>query len=190
MAEPTPHATAGQIQREIWRRKNKNKHGEEITSLNIIAMMDMMTIILVFLLKTLSNSSANIPQSDDLRVPRSSSRVDPSGSLQVIVSRVSITVNGRAIGVYLRDGLVDPSQKRGGSAGFLINPLASEMRNQAEVARALAARTGQPFRGEVAIIAHRDIPLRTIYESLYTCAQNGFSNFQLLVLKGGGAAGS
>lgn len=178
-------ASIADVKREIARQKRKHKHEVEVNYLNITAMLDMMTIILVFLLKSLATSAGNIPQSDDLRLPRSTATVDPSGALQVIVSRVSVTVNGRAIGVNLRNGLVDPSQKRGGSAGFIINPLSSEMRDQAEIARNLARRTNQPFRGEVAIIADREIPLRTIYEVLYTCAQNGFANFQLLVLKSG-----
>ena len=74
-------------------------------------MMDMMTIILVFLLKSLSSSPANVPQSDDLRLPHSTVNTSPSQALQVIVSRVSITVNGRFI-TSLRNGYVDPSQKR------------------------------------------------------------------------------
>jgi biopolymer transport protein ExbD len=178
-------ASALEVRRALARAKRRHKHEAEVNYLNITPMLDMMTIILVFLLKSLSSSAGNIPQSDDLRLPRSSSDVDPSGALQVIVSRVSITVNGRAIGVSLRNGFVDPAQKRGGSAGFLVNPLNTEMRDQAEVARNLARQTNQPFRGEVAIIADRDIPLRTVYEVLYTCGQNGFSNFQLLVLKSG-----
>ena len=43
----------------------------EINFLNITAMMDMMTIILVFLLKSMAASSASIPQSDDLAMPKS-----------------------------------------------------------------------------------------------------------------------
>jgi biopolymer transport protein ExbD len=178
-------ATALDVKRALVRAKRKHKHEAEVNYLNITPMLDMMTIILVFLLKSLASSAGNIPQSDDLRLPRSSSETDPSGALQVIVSRVSITVNGRSINVPLRNGFVDPAQKRGGSAGFLINPLNTEMRDQAEAARNLARRTNQPFRGEVAIIADRNIPLRTVYEVLYTCGQNGFSNFQLLVLKSG-----
>lgn len=187
MAETATQQKASRldVQRAIARKKRRHRVEHGVESLNIIPMLDMMTIIMVFLLKSLSASAGNIPQSDDLRLPRSTADTDPSGALQVIVSRVSITVNGRSIGVLLRNGLVDPSQKRGGSGGFVINPLNTEMRNQAEAARNLARRTNQPFRGEVAIIADRDIPLRTIYEVLYTCGQNGFSNFQLLVLKSG-----
>ncbi|MFO0557605.1 MAG: biopolymer transporter ExbD [Polyangiales bacterium] len=176
--------------RRAMKHKRHQRHVEHVDeSINIIPMLDMMMIILVFLLKSLSTSANNINQSDDLRLPRSSAVNDPSGSIQVIVSRVSVTVAGRGIGVSLRNGLVDPAQKRGGASGFLINPLNNVMREQHEHALALSRATNQPFRGEMALIADVDTPLRTIYEVLYTCGQNGFSNFQLLVLKSGAGAG-
>lgn len=174
-----------EVKRAVMRAKRRHPHEVTHEELNITAMMDMMTIILVFLLKSLSSSAGNIPQSDDLRLPRSSALLDPSGALQIIISRVSVTVNGRSVGVELRNGYIDASQKRGGSAGYIINPLNTEMADQGRVARELAARTNQPFRGEIAVIADREIPARTIYDVLYTCGTNGFSNFQLLVLKSG-----
>ena len=57
--------------RELRRAINKNKHDPEIDFLNITAMLDMMTIILVFLLKSMSQSSASLPQSGDLTMPKS-----------------------------------------------------------------------------------------------------------------------
>src|SRR3954462_7533604 len=149
-AEAAAHekASALDLKRALSRAKRKHKHEMEVTDLNITPMLDMMTIILVFLLKSLASSPGNIPQSDDLRLPHSRATLDPSTALQVIVSRVSVTVNGRSIGVALRNGFVDPAQKRGGSAGFQINPLNAEMRDQAQAARTLAQRTNQPFRGE------------------------------------------
>ena len=74
--------------REVNRRKRRNKTEHVDEGLNVVPMMDMMTIILVFLLKSLSASSANIPQGDDLRLPHSSINTSPSNALQVIVSRV------------------------------------------------------------------------------------------------------
>ena len=172
--------------REVNRRKRRNKTEHVDEGLNVVPMMDMMTIILVFLLKSLSASSANIPQGDDLRLPHSSINTSPSSALQVIVSRVSISVNGRFI-TALRNGFVEPAMKRGGGTGFLINPLADNMRDQLQVQQALASRTSNaPFRGEIAIIADQGLPSRTVFEVLYTCAQAGFSDFRFLVLKGRG----
>lgn len=173
------------VKRETARRRRRRETDHVAEELNIIAMMDMMTIILVFLLKSLSASANNIPQGDDLRLPHSSVNTAPSTALQVIVSRVSVTVNGRFV-VALRNGTVDPNQKRGGGTGLLINPLADTMRDQAQIARTLAQRSGTPFKGEVAIIADEHLPSRTVFEVLYTCGQSGFSDFKLLVLKGRG----
>src|SRR5262249_56220089 len=49
----------------------RNAREPEIDFLNITAMLDLMTIILVFLLKSMSASSASIPQSHDLTLPDS-----------------------------------------------------------------------------------------------------------------------
>ncbi len=171
--------------REVNRRKRRNKHEHVAEDLNVVPMMDMMTIILVFLLKSLSSSSANIPQGDDLRLPHSTINTSPSNALQVIVSRVSISVNGRFVAA-LRNGFVDPAMKRGGGTGLLINPLADNMRDQLQVQRAMSQRSNSEFRGEVAIIADQGLPSRTVFEVLYTCAQAGFADFRLLVLKGRG----
>lgn len=172
------------VKRETMRKARRRKTDHISEELNVVPMMDMMTIILVFLLKSLSSSASNIPQGDDLRLPRSTVATNPSNALQVIVSRVSISVNGRFI-TSLRNGTVDPSQKRGGNnADYTIIPLADVMRDQFQVAQTVAQRSGQRFNGEVAIIADKGLPSRTVYEVLYTCGQHGFSNFQLLVLKG------
>ncbi len=178
-----PHkASALHVKREIARKTRSRRVEHTAEELNIVAMMDMMTIILVFLLKSLSSSPANVPQSDDLRLPHSTVSTSPSQALQVIVSRVSITVNGHVL-ASLRNGQVDPSLIRGGGTGLMINPLAESMRDQVQLARTVAERAGQPFRGEIAIIADQGIPSRTIFQVLYTCGQSGFAGFQLLVLK-------
>jgi biopolymer transport protein ExbD len=183
-ADGAAHPKAGilQVKREIARKTRTRRTEHVAEELNIVAMMDMMTIILVFLLKSLSASPANVPQSDDLRLPHSSINTAPSQALQVIVSRVSVTVNGHFI-ASLRNGTVDPSQLRGGGTGLMINPLAESMRDQVQIARTIADRAGTPFRGEIAIIADQGIPSRTIFQVLYTCGQSGFAGFQLLVLK-------
>lgn len=179
-------ASMAKYKAELRKAIRRNATPQEVNFLNITAMMDMMTIILVFLLKSLSASSANIRQGDDLRLPHSSINTSPSNALQVIVSRVSIAVNGRFVAA-LRNGFVDPAMKRGGSNGLLINPLAENMRDQLQVQQAMATRANNgPFRGEVAIIADQGLPSRTVFEVLYTCAQAGFADFRLLVLKGRG----
>ena len=56
---------------ELRRAIRMNAKAPEVNFLNITAMLDMMTIILVFLLKGMASSSASIPQSKDMTLPTS-----------------------------------------------------------------------------------------------------------------------
>src|SRR5690349_2127344 len=72
IAPPTQKpASMVRYKRELRREIKRRAIEPEINFLNITAMMDMMTIILVFLLKSMSASSASLPQSGDLQMPRS-----------------------------------------------------------------------------------------------------------------------
>src|SRR5215470_2464687 len=64
-------ASMATYKRELRKEIKRRAQEPEINFLNITAMLDMMTIILVFLLKSMSQSSANIPQSQDLTMPKS-----------------------------------------------------------------------------------------------------------------------
>ena len=170
------------FKKALARKKRKEREAAgEIHGLNLTAMMDMMTIILVFLLKSLSSSSTNIPQGDNLRLPGSSVTTAPSSALQVMVSRANITVNGRFIAPLNQEGKIDPALKRGGGTGYIINPLADNRREAIQVVRRTNPRNDN--RLDIAIIADLHTPSRTVYEVLYTCGQAGFNNFQLMVLK-------
>ena len=74
---------------ELRKAIRRNAHEHEVNFLNITAMLDIMTIILVFLLKTLGESSAAVPQSDDLRLPASIMKKAPAqeGVLVIIAQR-------------------------------------------------------------------------------------------------------
>ena len=79
--------------RELRKAIARNRVEPEINFLNITAMMDMMTIILVFLLKSLSTSTASLPQSQDLQLPKSVLTTEPDSEpegLAVIVSKSQI----------------------------------------------------------------------------------------------------
>ena len=54
---PPKQATVVKFKAELRRSIRRNKREPEIDFLNITAMLDLMTIILVFLLKSMSQSS-------------------------------------------------------------------------------------------------------------------------------------
>src|SRR3954462_9502119 len=77
----------------LRRAIRRNAHEQEVNFLNITAMLDIMTIILVFLLKTLGESSTSVPQSDDLLLPASVMKKPPAQEgVLVTVSKTQILV--------------------------------------------------------------------------------------------------
>ena len=131
-----------------------------------------MTILLVFLVAQFATDSSQIVQSEELQIPFSTSQVNQEQALQVTIARNQIMVADVPV-VPLRNGQVDPSNKQGGSTGFLINPLLEQLRDHRALARARDAARGTEFRGEVSILADKRTPYRTITEVLYTLGQAG-----------------
>ena len=75
------------FRKALARKKRKERESAgEIKDLNITAMMDMMTILLVFLLKSFASSSAAMTASEDVRPPVSSTRHTPKDTVAVTVT--------------------------------------------------------------------------------------------------------
>ena len=93
--QPTkpPTASIAQYKCALRKAKRRREQDPEINFLNITAMLDMMTIILVFLLKTMASSSASIPQSNDLALPGSVLQTEPhQEGVAIIVTKSQILV--------------------------------------------------------------------------------------------------
>ncbi len=179
-----PVATMGQV-KALIRRKLRKQDPHEENFLNIYPMMDMMTILLVFLIMQFAATSADTVQSDELRLPYSTSKAEKHDALVVKISRISILVEANQV-VTLRNGQVDPGDKQGGGTGFLITRLHRELQQHRDRLKMIAQQRGQQFRGEVQIIADERTPFRTLTEVIYTLGQSEFKNLRFVVLQEGG----
>lgn len=178
---PSPRFLAKKAYRKMRRRVPE---AEDISYLNITPMLDMMTIILVFFLKSFSVSVENISLGDDLMLPASNSRVKPHQAVQVTVTKKAVVVEGEPIAAVKR-GAVDASVKRDGASGYLINPLMTQLQKHATRLKKIEKMTGgkMPFKGEVVLVADHGLPYRLLSEVLYTAGQAEFGKYRLLVLK-------
>ena len=168
----------------VVRAKLRRRPEPEHFGLNIYPMMDMLTILLVYMMAIFATSSAAaVQESSELRIPYSTSQVEVSEALGVQISRSGIVVDGKPV-LELRNGIVDPSLKQGGSSGFLITPLyktLSEIRDRKK--RTAARFANQPFVGDVQVIADKRTPYRTLSEVIYTLGQTEIKNLRFVVNK-------
>jgi biopolymer transport protein ExbD len=76
-------------------KKTRRMGGDD--ELNITSMMDMMTIILVFLLKSVGASEVEVRTSDQLKLPYSTNKAPPLLTVSVVVQKDSILVDGAEV---------------------------------------------------------------------------------------------
>ena len=175
---------------ELRKAIRRNAHEPDINFLNITAMLDIMTIILVFLLKSLGESSTAIPQSDDLRLPTSVVRTDPhQEGVTVTISKSQILVGDQKILTLpgresqAQTG-VGAEHKRGGPNDLYIVPLGNVMMAARRTDAALRKAKGlDPSTSEAIIIADRGTPYRLFIEVLFTLGQSEFGKYHLMVIQ-------
>lgn len=180
--------------KRLLRKEIKRKAVEpEINFLNITAMMDMMTIILVFLLKSMSASSASLPQSNDLQMPKSVLSTEASQEgVPIIISKSHIMVEDESVVDVPQDAThgVEAKYKRGGPNDLYITKLGQTVKAWRDTDRQLRQATGKdPSGSEAIIIADKDTPYRLLVEVLFTLGQNEFNKFHLMVLQSNKSGG-
>jgi biopolymer transport protein ExbD len=194
-----PQKPAGMVtfKRELRKAIQKNRAEPEINFLNITAMMDMMTIILVFLLKSLSNSPASLPQSQDLQLPKSILTTEPDQEpegLAVIVSKSQIIVGETVVCPVPPDAAqygTEAKYKRGSRNDYFIVPLGSSLQAWRDSDKRIRMATGRdPSFSDAILIADGQTPYRLLTEVMYTLGQTEFSKFHMMVLQGGSKLGN
>lgn len=156
--------------------------------LQLTSLMDALVIILVFMLKSFQASTHSFDTPGGIELPQSASPDLPKDSLQVIISRDSVSFENRQV------ARMDPSRGLGADdldeEGRRIRPLYDALVEARLKSERLRVRSGVrsndgkplPFEGVIAIQADRRIPYDTLRRVLYTAAAAEFKLFRFLAL--------
>ncbi|MFN0251177.1 MAG: ExbD/TolR family protein [Kofleriaceae bacterium] len=181
--------TQREARRIIRKAVGRVPEGEEIRHLNIMPMMDMMTILLVAFIFQAATSTTALTAST-VSLPRSLTDDElPEGASTLIITKNGIVVEGKSI-VAVSNGDVDAAEKEGGSLGIKIPRLTnflSALRQQEEAI--LRSKPGydpaQAPPPELMIIADRTTPYRLLLQVMFSAKQKeaGYKHFRLIVQK-------
>lgn len=206
-------ASMTKFKAELRKYQRRNAVTHEVNFLNITAMMDMMTIILVFLLKSLSASSANMPQTNDLALPTSILQGEAAQEgVQVVVSRDHILVNGTELkgievpGCFTNvadapkpnesyklvfcpgdspHGFAPKYKARGTATDLEISPLMNAVENPVRVQEEINKAKAKPGQTgvEALILFDRYTSYRVMTEVMFTLGQAKIGKFHFLALQ-------
>jgi len=172
-------ADANAFERYRGRRRRRGKFhmpGEDVTGLNLTAMMDMMTILLVFLVKSYSTDPERVQVTDTLHPPSSNSKDEVLPAVNITVTADTIMVEDAMVTTL--DELSAAQQETA-----FIPALSDALSRRVDELKELERLGGTPFDGAVLVVAHKDTPYDLLTTVLYTAGQAHFSQYRLLVMK-------
>lgn len=155
--------------------KSKKHLDTEKGALNMNSMMDMMTIILLFLLKSFSTEGALVTPSEELRLPTSIQGEKPKKEINVSVAKEVILVNDVVI------ASLDEIPKD----QMMISPLALKLAEYAQKERELEIEVGKEFTHEIIIQGDENMPFELLFKVMFTCSKSDFYKMRLLTIKSG-----
>ncbi len=160
--------------------------GEEIRHLNIMPMMDIMTILLVAFIFQASVSTSALTASS-VTLPRSMTEEPlPENASTLIVTPTALVLEGEEI-VAVRSGGVDAAEKDGGARGYKISKLTRVLSQLRRLEDQTARDNGkEPAKiPELLIIADRSTPFRLLFDVIYSAKEKeaGYKRFRLIVQK-------
>ena len=160
------------------RRMSRGREAETV-SLNLTSMMDMFTIILVFLIFSFSSQDQNLKLDTDLTLPESTAAIEFKWAINVNVTPTELKVEGNTVaklkGGVFTDVKVDLEKKR-------VVPLYNLLKKFKDIEdREKVNPTGDET--VIAFQADKDLPFEVIDLVMKTAAQAGYPNFRFVVLK-------
>ncbi len=153
----------------------RSKRNTQIT-LKLTSMIDMFTILLVFLLKSYSAEGEIMSVSPDLKLPESTAQKSPQTASIVTVTEDLILMDGSEVAK-----VSDVMRSSVNLIPRLMNDL-KRKRQLSEQVRAIST-SDIGFSGKISIQADRELPYIVIKKIIYTCGQVGFNDIMLAVTK-------
>ena len=152
-------------------RRMARHHGKHkaVATLNLTSLMDIFTILLIFLLVN-NNNAAKLPDNQDIQLPESIAQELPTEVLTIQVSPVDIIVEGQKIA---DTETVRNQEER------TVAALVEELNFRASQGLAISPDEDR----EIMILADRSVPYSVIKKLMRSCMETPYTQVAFAVLK-------
>jgi len=159
------------VKKSTRARRMERHHGKHktVAALNLTSLMDIFTILLIFLLVN-NNNAAKLPDNKDIQLPESIAQELPSEVLTIQVSPTDIIVEGQRIA---DTETVRKQEER------TVKAMIDELQFRASQALAVNPEDER----EIMILADRDVPYVVIKKLMRSCMETPYTKVSFAVLK-------
>lgn len=155
--------------------KRRRRNRVVVATLSLTALMDVFTIILLFLLKSYSAEGDIMAADSKIVLPPSTSTEITKSSLLLQVTRDDIIVEGETV--------LSVKEAAAGKE-MLLEPLYEKLNEIAKRTEYIAkSNAALNFTGLIVIQGDKNIPFRLLEKVMYTSGQAGYNGISLAVTK-------
>ena len=157
------------------RPRKRGKVGGSAATLPLTSMMDILTVLLLFLLKSFVVEGEVITPVPGVELPESASETKPQATVVVAIFADNVLLDGQ---------MVAKVSDTAGSEGMMIPGLASQLELTWQKKQEIATRRGEELTEspKVAIQGDREIPFEILQRVMFTCNQSGYRDISLAVI--------
>ncbi len=154
------------------RMERRHERGKKGIALNLVALMDIFTILVFFLLVN-SSDVETLPNAKDIQLPQSIAEEKAKESVVILISEEDILVQGSPVAK-----VADVMKLKGNDIPQLRQALMSQ--ND----RVMRRETQDDIADrEVTIMGDKDIPYRLLKKVMATCTMADYGQISLAVLQ-------
>lgn len=157
-------------------RRNKP---EENANLQLTSLMDVVSIIVVYLLKNYGADPVLIMPTAGQKIPMSVADSPIQDGIPVYIAARSITFGSKKIVQIDENGDIDPAALQ----NHLIGPLYDAMAEEADKAKQMAAATGGEWAGRVILVGDTKLKFSTLVDVMYTAGRAEFREYAFCVIQ-------
>ena len=161
-------------------KKKKNARQFVMPKLQITAMMDMFTIVLIFLLFSFSDKPETVNIDRELDLPQSTAKMDYNDTIKMVLSHENLKLNDTVV-AELENGRITGLRPDRLKDSDLFRKLSFY---REELDRAME---NEKKDNHILFFCDKRIPFKTINSIMKTAGMAGFPDFQFAVLRKEGA---
>ena len=162
----------------MFGKKKKWREAKEM-HLNISSLMDILTILLLFLIINFDSQEANVKPPKDLKLPGSSSERQVKLAIKITISHQEIRVEDHTVATFVNG---KPKPRDIDKTNNTIKPLLRELRKQRAILQRGSHKSTEEDNAEIIYFeAAKGVKFGLIDQIMKTAQYAGFSKFRLAV---------
>ncbi len=168
------------LKKEIKQAKRRNKK-EENASMGLTSLMDIVSIIVVYLLKSYASDPVLITPIADQKIPLSRMDAPIKEGVPVYISSRELIFMEKPLVTFTEPGVLPESVVK----GHTIMPLFEQLEEETEKSKQVFEQKGEAWVGHLIIIGDEALKFSTIVDVMYTAGQLEYSEYSFCVIQKG-----